>query len=85
MLRTVLLLCLVPSPTPPPPDAPAPKAAPAAEEPRLVINDQTEVLLDGKACKFADVPPGASVVNLSVAADRKTILKIYFESPKGKP
>lgn len=63
------------------PAAPAP-AEPTEEKPKLVVNDKTEVMLDGKTCKFADVPPGASIVNLSVAPDKKTILKIFFESKK---
>jgi len=64
------------------PAEPVAAAEPAEEKPKLVINDQTEVLLDGKACKFGEVPPGASIVNLSVAADKKTILKIFFQSKK---
>ncbi len=72
---------------------PVPKAgkdAPAASAPtdekkedqKLVITDKTEVQLDGKDCKLADVPGTASVVNLEVAADKKTIVKIHFQSPK---
>ena len=67
-------------------DAPDKPAAPAAEAkpetPKLVITDATEVQLDGQACKLADVPGTASVVSLEVAADKKTILKIRFQSQK---
>lgn len=64
------------------PAAAAPPAEPPEEKQNFVINDQTEVQLDGKVCKFEEVPPGASIVNLSVAADKKTILKIHFKSKK---
>ena len=70
-----------------PPDNDKPVAsAPAAEEKQeqqhFVVNDKTEVQLDGQACKFEDVPSTASIVNLEVAADKKTILKIFFQSKK---
>lgn len=67
-------------------DAPAAKpaaiAAPKEEKQQFVITDDTEVQLDGKACKFADVPGTASVSALDVAPDKKTILKIHFTSKK---
>ncbi len=68
------------------PDLDKPAAAPAAEakpeSPKLVLTDKTEVQLDGQACKLADVPGTAAVVGLEVAADKKTILKIHFQSKK---
>ena len=62
-------------------------AAPAAaedktEKQKLVVTDETEVQLDGHACKFKDVPAAATIVSLDLAADKKTILKIHFESKK---
>lgn len=42
--------------------------------------DTTEIILDGKACKYAQVPGDATIVELEVAADKKTILKIHFRS-----
>jgi hypothetical protein len=62
--------------------APAPAPEEKEEKPKLVITDKTEVELDGHACKFADVPSTASIVELSVGADKKTILKIHFQSQK---
>ena len=63
-----------------------PKIEPAAEEKKddqkLVITDKTEVQLDGQDCKLTDVPATAAVVSLEVAADKKTILKIHFQSKK---
>lgn len=71
----------------PPPDKPpavkgiaTPPKADVDEHQHFIVNDKTEVKLDGHVCKFEDVPATASVINLDVASDKKTILKIYFES-----
>ena len=67
-------------------DLDKPAATPAAEDKsdkqNFVVTDDTEVQLDGHACKFKDVPAAASIVSLDLAADKKTILKIHFESKK---
>ena len=60
----------------------APAAPPKEEKQQFVITDETDVKLDGHACKFQDVPGTASIVVLDVAADKKTILKIHFKSKK---
>jgi len=52
------------------------------KEPEWEISDATEVQLDGKACKFEDVPKGAEITLLEVASDKKAILKIHFRSKK---
>ena len=65
-----------------PPADPAPAAEDKPANPKLVVTDKTEVQLDGHDCKLVDVPGTASVVGLEVAADRKTILKIHFQSKK---
>ena len=44
------------------------------------ITDQTQVTLDGRPCRYADVPSGAGVVKMEVAADGTTVLKIHFRS-----
>lgn len=44
--------------------------------------DNTDILLDGKPCKYVQVPASATIHTLEVAADRKTILKIHFRSQK---
>ena len=63
-----------------------PAAAPTADDKKddqkLVITDKTEVQLDGADCKLGDVPATAAVIGLEVAADKKTILKIHFQSKK---
>jgi hypothetical protein len=48
----------------------------------LVITAATEIQLDGRACKYEDVPKGAEVVLLQIASDKKAILKIHFRSKK---
>jgi hypothetical protein len=43
-----------------------------------VVTDRTEILLDGKPCKYEAIPATASIVRMEVAADKKTVLKIHF-------
>jgi hypothetical protein len=50
--------------------------------PEFVLTEQTEVLLNGKPCKYEDVPAGASIVHLEVGIDNKTALKIHFRTRK---
>jgi hypothetical protein len=52
----------------------------AAGRPRFQITEQTEVLLDGKPCKYAEIPPDAVIIKMEVAEDKKTVLKIHFRS-----
>jgi hypothetical protein len=47
-----------------------------------VMTERTEVLLDGRPCKYADVPAQARIVRMEVAADQRTVLKIHFRSGK---
>ena len=44
------------------------------------ITDQTEVSLDGRPCRYTDVPGGAGIVKMEVASDGTTVLKIHFRS-----
>ena len=44
------------------------------------ITEQTEVTLDGRPCRYADVPGSAGIVKMEVAADGTTVLKIHFRS-----
>jgi hypothetical protein len=48
----------------------------------FVLTDQTEVLLNGKPCRYEKVPGDASIVQMELAADNKTVLKIHFRSRK---
>jgi hypothetical protein len=63
----------------PPPREPAPKQEASAGQ-HFVITDATVVLLDGAPCQLADVPATAVIVELNVAPDGKTLLKIGFRS-----
>jgi hypothetical protein len=44
------------------------------------ITDGTEVRLDGRSCKFQNVPTTATIVSLELKADGKTVAKLYFKS-----
>ncbi len=64
---------------------PAPATEPAIglrSNAEFVMTERTEVVLNGKACKYADVPAKARIVRMEVAADRKTVLKIHFRTGK---
>src|SRR6516162_8382586 len=40
------------------------------------VTERTEILLDGKACRYKDVPEQATILWMEVAPDGKTVLKI---------
>jgi len=48
----------------------------------LRITDETEVKLDDRACKYAEVPENAEITLIEVTADKKTVLKVHFRSRK---
>jgi hypothetical protein len=52
------------------------------KEKDLVITERTEVKLDGRECKYEEVPDGADIVLLEVASDKKAIIKIHFQTKK---
>jgi hypothetical protein len=72
------------------PQAPAARINPLAAVPpagsvspsEYVLTERTETLLDGKPCRFENVPEGASILRMEVAADGKTVLKVLFKSRK---
>jgi hypothetical protein len=77
----------LPSEIPPTPAARvSPSAAARTASPvspaEYVLTEQTETLLDGKPCRFENVPEGASILRMEVAADGKTVLKVLFKSRK---
>jgi hypothetical protein len=49
-----------------------------AEASDYVVTEETEVLLDGKPCRYKDVPDNATISRMELAADNKTVLKIHF-------
>jgi hypothetical protein len=61
------------------PTQPAAAQAPPTD---FVLTHETEVLLDGKPCRYEEVPAHARIVRMEVAADRKTVLKVHFRSGK---
>src|SRR5579871_4756364 len=64
---------------------PAPLARPrtaAISDTPFTLTDRSEVLLDGKPCRYEDVPAHASIILLELAADRQTVLRIHFRSRK---
>ena len=46
------------------------------------LTERTEVLLDGRPCRFEDVPARATIIGMEVGPDRKTVLKVRFRSRK---
>lgn len=51
-------------------------------QPAYQITADTEVLLDGRACRYDQVPQGSVITNLEVTADKKHIFRIHFRSGK---
>jgi hypothetical protein len=64
------------------PAGPREAAADRGTTPEFVVTAQTEVLLDGKPCKYALVPGHASIVHLELGADSRTVVKIHFRTRK---
>jgi hypothetical protein len=58
------------------------QALPAESEAEFAVTAQTEILLDGQPCAYADVPASAGILRMEVAVDRKTVLKIHFRTKK---
>jgi hypothetical protein len=58
------------------------KPVQAGTRSEYVVTHQTQILLNGKPCKYEEVPPDASIVRMEVAADKKTVLKIHFRTRK---
>ena len=54
----------------------------AQTESEFVVTERTEILLNGKPCKYEEVPGHASIVKMEVAADKKTVRKIHFRIRK---
>lgn len=55
---------------------------PAAAPGELQVTRATAVLVDGRECAYRNVPPGATVVLIEVAPDRRTVLRIEFRTRK---
>jgi hypothetical protein len=48
----------------------------------FVLTNETEILLNGKPCKYEAIPRYASIVLMEVAEDQRTVLKIHFRTGK---
>ncbi|MDB5311230.1 MAG: hypothetical protein JWO38_5432 [Gemmataceae bacterium] len=64
------------------PTPPAPAPATTVPDGQFKLTADSEVLLNGRACEYKDVPKEATVVRIELSADRKTILKIEFRTKK---
>jgi len=63
--------------------APVVKQASAREDSTdFAVTDETEVLLNGKACQYKDVPNHATILRMEVGLDKKTVLRVYFRTGK---
>ncbi len=59
-----------------------PRTGEAGSRSRFVVTEQTEILLNGQPCKYADIPRHATILKMEVAADKKTVLQIHFRTRK---
>jgi hypothetical protein len=48
----------------------------------FVVTKRTEILLNGKPCKYEEIPAGATIERMEVAEDKQTVLKIFFRTRK---
>src|SRR5262245_10057653 len=71
----------VPSPAPRLSAQAREQAAPGAAS-EYLVTEQTEVRLDGKLCRYEDVPGTATIERMELAPDRKTVLRVFFRSGK---
>ncbi len=54
-----------------------------AEERPYQIHEETEVRLDGRKCRYADVPDTAEIILMEIDSDEsRIILRIHFRSRK---
>src|SRR5438105_4612652 len=58
-----------------PPDSPREGSAPGQEE--FAITNETQILLNGRPCRYRDVPGNAAILRMEVTPDKK-ILKVHF-------
>jgi hypothetical protein len=49
---------------------------------QFLLTEETEVLLDGRPCKYQEVPRNVNIILLEVGSDKKTILRIHFQTRK---
>jgi hypothetical protein len=55
---------------------------PAAASNEYRLTATTEVLLNGRPCRYEDVPDGATIILLeTVSNENREILRVHFETP----
>jgi len=55
----------------------------AAKDDAFRITEKTEVLLDGRPCRYDQVPDGALILLLEIVSNEsKEIARIHFRSPR---
>jgi hypothetical protein len=65
-----------------PPKAEPKPQADAGDSPELELTADTQVYLDGKRCEYKDVPATAAITRIDLAKNKKTVVRIEFESKK---
>jgi hypothetical protein len=63
--------------------SPLPRLATARQQAagsEYAVTEQTEILLNGKPCRYEAVPGNATIERMEVAPDGKTVLRVYFRS-----
>jgi hypothetical protein len=70
--------------------AKAPKSALAvvatrAQSSDYVVTEETEVLLNGKPCRYNEVPNSATILRMELGPDNRTVLKLHFRAGKAPP
>jgi hypothetical protein len=62
----------------------APRLSAQARQPaagsEYAVTEKTEILLDGKPCRYEAVPGTATIERMEVAPDGKTVLRVYFRA-----
>ena len=72
-------MAAAPQEKPLPPDV-VQAAYPPSRNDEFRITSQTEVLLNGRPCCYAEVPRNAGVVKMEVSSDNQTVLRIQFRT-----
>lgn len=57
-----------------------PEAVEVVPPAEVGLTEHTEVVLDGRPCRYRDIPPTAVVARMTLAADGRTVMKIEFRT-----
>jgi hypothetical protein len=56
-----------------------------AQSSDYTVTEETEVLLNGKPCRYKEVPDNATILRMELGPDNKTVLKIHFRAGNAPP